>query len=185
MENSKTYTSKKKANNTHVYCCYFVAQLCLTLCDPKDCSPPGSSVHGILQARTLEWVAISFSRGSSQPRDQAYISCIGRWFLYRWVTWEVHDPAPIIITMCPPWFITPFPSHPNPRTMKQLPGIITFNILQETMLSPEKNSYCLKASCETCHSNLRCSQWGGDWVRGTQNSLALLLLFCKTKMNPK
>ena len=81
MENSKTYTSKKKANSTHVYCCYFVAQLCLTLCDPKDCSPPGSSVHGILQARILEWVAISFSRGSSQPRDQVYISCIGRWFL--------------------------------------------------------------------------------------------------------
>ena len=40
-------------------------QSCLTLCDPTDCSPPGSSVHGILQARTLEWVAIPFSRGSS------------------------------------------------------------------------------------------------------------------------
>ena len=47
-----------------------VAQLCPTLCDPTDCSPPGSSVHGILQARMPEWVAISFSRGSSQPRDQ-------------------------------------------------------------------------------------------------------------------
>ena len=46
-----------------------VAQLCLTLCDPMDCSLPGSSVHGILQARILEWVAISFSRGSSRPRD--------------------------------------------------------------------------------------------------------------------
>ena len=46
-----------------------VAQSCLTLCDPVDCSPPGSSVHGILQARILGWVAISFSRGSSQPRD--------------------------------------------------------------------------------------------------------------------
>ena len=44
-----------------------VAQLCLTLCDPVDCSPPGSSIHGILQARILEWVAISFSRGSSRP----------------------------------------------------------------------------------------------------------------------
>ena len=41
----------------------------VTLCDPVDCSPPGSSVQGILQARVLEWVAISFSRGSSQPRD--------------------------------------------------------------------------------------------------------------------
>ena len=46
-----------------------VAQSCLTLCDPMDCSPPGSSVHGILQARTLEWVAMPSSRGSSQPRD--------------------------------------------------------------------------------------------------------------------
>ena len=46
-----------------------VAQPCPTLCDPRDCSPPGSSVHGILQARILEWVAIPFSRGPSQPRD--------------------------------------------------------------------------------------------------------------------
>ena len=45
-------------------------QLCPTLCDPMDCSTPGSYVHGILQARILEWIAIPFSRGSSQPRDQ-------------------------------------------------------------------------------------------------------------------
>ena len=47
-----------------------VAQLCLTLCDPMDCSLLDSSVHGIFQTRVLEWVAISFSRGSSPPRDQ-------------------------------------------------------------------------------------------------------------------
>ena len=47
-----------------------VAQLCLTLCDSMDYSPPGSSLHGILQARIPEWVAIPFSRGSSPPRDQ-------------------------------------------------------------------------------------------------------------------
>ena len=51
-----------------------VAQSCLTLCDPVDCSPPGSSVHGILQARILKWVAISSSRGSSQPRDRTHVS---------------------------------------------------------------------------------------------------------------
>ena len=51
-----------------------VAQSCLTPCDPVDCSPPGSSVHGILQARILEWGAISSSRGSSQPWDQTYVS---------------------------------------------------------------------------------------------------------------
>ena len=61
--------------------CVLVAQLCLTLCDPMDYSPPGSSICGIFQARILEWVAIPFSRGSSQPRDQTHISCIaGRFF---------------------------------------------------------------------------------------------------------
>ena len=50
------------------------AQSCPTLCDPMDCSLPDSSVHGISQARILEWVAISSSRGSSQPRDQTHIS---------------------------------------------------------------------------------------------------------------
>ena len=56
-----------------------------------DCSLPGSSVQGILQAGILEWVAISSSRGSSRPRDLTYIpcvSCIGRWVLYHWATWE-------------------------------------------------------------------------------------------------
>ena len=51
-----------------------VAQLCLPLCDPVDCSLPGSSVHGILQARILEWAAIPFSRGCSQPRDRTQVS---------------------------------------------------------------------------------------------------------------
>ena len=59
-------------NNKCLYSPYscLVAQSCLTLCDPVDYSPPGSSVHGILQARTLEWVAIFSSRGFSRPRDQ-------------------------------------------------------------------------------------------------------------------
>ena len=58
-----------------------IAQLCPTLCDPMDCSPPGSSMHGIFQARVLEWVAISFSRGSSWPKDRTRVSHIaGRCF---------------------------------------------------------------------------------------------------------
>ena len=65
-------------------CALSSLQLCSTLCDPMDCSPPGSSVHGIIQARTLEWVVISLSRGSSQPKDWTRISCIsctaGRFF---------------------------------------------------------------------------------------------------------
>ena len=53
-----------------------VAQSCLTLCDPMDGSLPGSAVHGIFQARILEWAAISFSRNSSQPRGRTRVSCI-------------------------------------------------------------------------------------------------------------
>ena len=65
-----------------------VAQSCLSLCNPMDCSLLGSSVHGIFPARLLEWVAISFSRGSSQPRDQTQVSCIaGRCFTI-WATRE-------------------------------------------------------------------------------------------------
>ena len=67
-----------------------VAQSCLTLCDPVDWSPPGSSVHGVLQARILEWVAISFSKGSSQPRNRSHVSHgAGRRFNL-WATREVH-----------------------------------------------------------------------------------------------
>ena len=59
---------------------FSVTQLCLTLWDPMDCRPPGPSVHGMVQARILEWVAISFSKGSSQLRDQTRVSCIAGWF---------------------------------------------------------------------------------------------------------
>ena len=63
-----------------------VAQSCLTLCDPMDCSLTGSSIHGIFQARILEWVAISFSRRSSQPRDWTWVShIVGRCFT-TWAT---------------------------------------------------------------------------------------------------
>ena len=64
----------------------FVIQACPTRCDPRACNPPGSSVHGIPQARTMEWVAVPFSRGSSRPRDQAGVSCIGRRILYLYPT---------------------------------------------------------------------------------------------------
>ena len=69
-------------------------QSCLTLRDPMDCSPPGSSVHGILQARILEWVAMSFSRASSRPRDPtrvSHVSCTGRQVLHHCTTWEARQ----------------------------------------------------------------------------------------------
>ena len=65
-----------------------VAQPCLSLCNPMNCSPPGSSVHGIPQARILEWVATPFSRGSSWPRPRTWVSCIAGRFSTIWVTRE-------------------------------------------------------------------------------------------------
>ena len=78
-----------KGEDWEVSCCIvLVAQSCLTLCDSLDCSPPGSSVHGILQARMLEWVAIPFSRRSSWPRDQTQVSHIAGRFFTIWATRE-------------------------------------------------------------------------------------------------
>ena len=65
-----------------------VAQSCLTLCDSMDCSLPGFSVHGIFQARVPEWVAISFSRGSSPPRGRTWVSCIAGSCFTLWATRE-------------------------------------------------------------------------------------------------
>ena len=73
--------------------CVWITQSCLTLCDPTNCSPPGFSVHGILQARILEWIAIPFSRGSSQPRDWTLVSCIAGKFFTTWATgksYQIH-----------------------------------------------------------------------------------------------
>ena len=68
------FRGKQDCDVDHVLC--LVAQLCLMLCDPRDCSPPGSSVHGIYQARILEWVVMPFSRGSSQPRDRTCVPVV-------------------------------------------------------------------------------------------------------------
>ena len=65
-----------------------LTQSCLTLCDPMDRSPPGSSVHGVLQAKILEWIAISFSRGSYWPRDRTWVSCIAGRLFTVWATRE-------------------------------------------------------------------------------------------------
>ena len=72
-----------------------VTQSCLTRGHSMDCSLPSSSVHVILQARTLEWVAIPFSRGSSQPRNQTQVSCITGGFFTIWATGEAYIPISI------------------------------------------------------------------------------------------
>ena len=90
-----------------------VAQLCPTLCDPLGCSPLGSSVHGILQARMLEWVTISFSRGSFPPRDQARVPTRGR-SLTIWATREA--PGWVLQTpIIPP---APFVEDTKPHSLK-------------------------------------------------------------------
>ena len=74
-----------------------VTHLCPTLCDPMDCSLPGSSVHGIFQVRILEWVAIFFSRASSRPRDRTQVSCIvGRPFNL----WATRESQWLLVGMC-------------------------------------------------------------------------------------
>ena len=73
------YFNLQFPNDVRLHTCVH-AQLCLTLCDPSDCSPPGSFVHGISQARVLEWVAISYSRGYSGPRDWVlHLLCLLLW----------------------------------------------------------------------------------------------------------
>ena len=78
-------------------CACSVIKSCPAFCDPMDCSLPGSSVHGICQARTLEWVAISSTRGSSQPRDLTRVSSIGRQILYHWTSWEAPHWVAVLI----------------------------------------------------------------------------------------
>ena len=74
-----------------------VTKSCPTLCDSMDRRLPGSSVHGNFRARILEWVAISFSRRSSKPRDKTLISCIGRRVLYHWAAWEAFSFSTFLI----------------------------------------------------------------------------------------
>ena len=72
----KKLTPKPVEDTVYVLCCAQSLQPCPTLCDPKDRTPPGSSVHGIFQARILEWVAMPSSRGCSQTRDWTCVSCV-------------------------------------------------------------------------------------------------------------
>ena len=98
LNKSNSYLKKgggdrKAFKNSILHCVHAQSlQACPTLCDPLDCGPPGSSVHGILQARILEWVAMPSSRGSFQPRKRTHISYIADGFFTQWVTWE----APIM-----------------------------------------------------------------------------------------
>ena len=81
--------------------CVLLIQLCLTVCEPMDCSPPGSSVHVILQARILEWTAIPLTKGSSQPTDGTQVSCIsGRFFTVCFTIWATQELLPVVPLQC-------------------------------------------------------------------------------------
>ena len=96
-----------------------VAQLCLTLCNPMNCSPPGSSVHEILQARILEWVSSPFSRGSSQRRDQTRILCAAGRFFSSWATREALKPKTNFLTEG--WRNRTQPLLPTPKSVLRVP----------------------------------------------------------------
>ena len=94
--------------SSSTYKCH-CAQSCLTLCDPMNCYLPGSSVYGIFQARILDWVAISFSRGSSRPRDWTHVSGIaGRFFTAE----SLGKPTRGVNTVFLNSFLMPCPQHP-------------------------------------------------------------------------
>ena len=82
-------------------CCSLVTKSCPTRCNPMNCNPPDSFVHGIFQARILQWVAISFSRRSSWLRNQIHVSWIGRQILY----WLSHMGSPIYHDSCLHWHL--------------------------------------------------------------------------------
>ena len=116
--------------SSQLHPCWLVTQSCPTVCDPMDCSPPGSSVHGILQARRLEWVALPFSRGSAQPRDgtQGLPHC--RQILYQ----LSHKGSPRILE----WVAYPFsrgssiPSNPT-RVFSNAGGFFTNCAIKEAI----------------------------------------------------
>ena len=84
-------TRKERQKCVCCCCCCLVGKSCPTYCNPMGCSPPGSSVHGTFQAGILELVAISFSRGSSWPRDRtpiSFVPCIGKYILYCSIPWK-------------------------------------------------------------------------------------------------
>ena len=122
----------------YMLCSCSVAHSCPTLRDPMDCSPTGSYVHGILQARILKWVAISSFKGSSLPRNQSYISCIGGQILYHCDTWEV------------PWTeevggLQSMGSQTvrHNLTAKQQPQQLTDHRLNKHVLNPHTECVCL------------------------------------------
>ena len=128
-----------------------VARSCSTLCEPMDCSLPGSSVHGIFQAIVLEWIAISFSRGCSWPRDQTQVSRIVDRCFTVWATREVSGLL--------------FPSQgdlPDPGIKPEFPILQADTLLSESPIPPNNSVQfsSVTQSCLTLCDPMNCSMPG-------------------------
>ena len=141
-----------------------VAQPCLTLCNSIDCRAPSSSVHGILQARIVEWVAIPYSIGFSQPRDQTQVSCIAGRFFTNWAMREAlcnllaAKSLQLYLTLCDPIDGSP-PGSP-------VPGILQARTLEWVAIS-FSNAWKWKVkvkvkSCPTLSDRVDCSLPGSS-----------------------
>ena len=154
-----------------------VFQSCLTLYNPLGCCPPGSSVIGILQARILEWVAIPFSRGSSQPRDWTLVSCIASRRFTIWATsealiWNVPphhslapgkqqggNTAPPINRKLDSRFIWPCPSE---QEQVSLSVSLSHQEAFISLLSFSKSSYGSEGKQSACNAGYRVQSLGWD-----------------------
>ena len=134
-----------------------VAQSCLTLCNPVDCSLPGFSIYGILQARIMEWVTISFPRGSYRPRDRTRVSCIGGRHFNLWATrearimkWKPHIENGRL----------KIPSTLKPKSYKNITNPTTRTYLRHLpwlLYEREVSLSCTSLYFFICHNSLACS----------------------------
>ena len=129
------------------------------LCDPMDHSLPGSSVHGILQARILEWVVISFSRGSSQPKDWTHVSCL------------LHCQGGSLPPVSPgePWWTPIHTSKPTPNIQEGFPSPQAFPSFLSRLQSPSSGSV-LTLEAESVSSSIL-SRPGAPWELGLALSI--------------
>ena len=135
-------------------------QSCPALCDPMDYSPPDSSVHEILQARLLEWVAMPSSRGSSQPSGRthiSYISCFGRWAFYFYFFLPLAPPGKALFKSQPCQIavlisitvqgLHMFVQVPKPEDLCLTDGFLTFGVGNKPLTTTEASPYC-HSSCK-------------------------------------
>ena len=136
-----------------------VAQSCPTLCDPVDCSPPGSSIHEILQARILEWVAISFSRGSSGPRDWTQVSrIVGRRFNLWATRADPYNSVSYSYLLCKDLhFPGVFPSSVKQLEPLSMQPKLSLNFTKSLLIWKRLKSWCAPLSNEDRDLNSHCS----------------------------